>query len=64
MDAFGASRRTPAELTAFLARKLHSTQEATIRMSQKSSHAVKETEEELIAKAQSAVSQSNWVVGE
>ncbi len=33
-------------------------------MSHKSNHAVKETEEELIAKAQSAVSQSNWVVGE
>ncbi len=54
----------PNRADRVLARKLNSTQEATIRMSHKSSHAVKETEEELIAKAQSAVSQSNWVVGE
>jgi hypothetical protein len=43
---------------------LHSTQEATIRMSKKPISDIKETEEELIFKAQSAVSQSNWVVGE
>jgi len=33
-------------------------------MSKRPIHDVKETEEELISKAQSAVSQSNWVVGE
>jgi hypothetical protein len=62
LPAFSSGSPIPGENTRPQLKSAHS-QEATIRMSKKPTD-IKETEEELISKAQSAVSQSNWVVGE